>query len=76
MVDHLEEFFFLEFAFGNIRLLLLLFVLEDCLEMGYFVGFGLDIVGFGLDMVLEVYEGEVGFLELLLFVLKLLVEGS
>jgi hypothetical protein len=76
LVDHLEEFFFLEFAFGNIRLLLLLFVLEDCLEMGYFVGFGLDIVGFGLDMVLEVYEGEVGFLELLLFVLKLLVEGS
>jgi hypothetical protein len=44
--------------------------------MGYFVGFGLDIVGFGLDMVLEVDEGEVGFLELLLFVLKLLVEGS
>lgn len=40
LVDHLEEFFFLEFGFGSVILFLLLFVLDECLEVGYFVGFG------------------------------------
>jgi hypothetical protein len=60
LVDHLEQFFFLEFAFGCVILLLLLFVLEECLEVVYFVGFGLYIV-------LLVDESQVAFLHLLLF---------